>query len=136
MPEKVQKLGLKIDPRLMYLVNDGWVWTVKRAGGGKSPPKPVRLAKGNFDADDAYVYFVDADGDVSRVERVEQKHRSTTARRKPPPPSPERRSHSGAARKGPTSGTVWYQWALVRVTGARGPDAIVALDQQRPLRRG
>lgn len=53
MAEKVQKLGLKIDPKLMYFVSDGWVWTVKRVGGGESPSKPARLAKGNFEADDA-----------------------------------------------------------------------------------
>lgn len=56
--EKVKKLGLKRNGRLLYVGKDGDVWQI-------SPKK--RIANANIKREEGYLYFVDKQGDVSRA---------------------------------------------------------------------
>jgi predicted HNH restriction endonuclease len=65
--EKVAKAGIPRKKNFLLYVQDGAVWRVrkKRPDGPESQPEMV--ADLGFAMDPSYIYFVDKDGDVSRV---------------------------------------------------------------------
>jgi hypothetical protein len=79
--EKVLKLGLRREPEWLLYVTGSRVYRVKMRGG--PPPEVVMVT--NIRQDPAYVYYVDAEGDVARSRRVraEASTRELRARRRP-----------------------------------------------------
>ena len=64
---KVLRLGLERTPGYMYFVRNRAVWRVK---SGVGPVPPEKVVDVELYEDAGYLYFVDADGDISRVKRV------------------------------------------------------------------
>jgi ParB family chromosome partitioning protein len=68
--EKVARTGVKRDQNTMYFVRDGDVWGMPRRQPGKPAGKAQLIAKGAVQMDlTTYLYYVDADGDIARVQR-------------------------------------------------------------------
>ncbi len=84
MAEKVAKLGISRDKDFMLYVKEGEVWRVRRKQPGMPKGKPEKVADGNFEMDNNYIYFVDKDGDVSRAKRAvggQKRKKSATKKR-------------------------------------------------------
>jgi hypothetical protein len=70
MSEKIVKLGIARDPDLLYFIRDGDVWAVPRRKPGQPPEPERKIADGAVEMDmTRYLYFLDEDGDLARVER-------------------------------------------------------------------
>ena len=67
--EKVFTTGIKREDNLMYYVKDGDVWAVPRKQPGGPDGVAVKLVSAGVPMDEAYLYFVDGDGDISRKRR-------------------------------------------------------------------
>jgi hypothetical protein len=52
----------------MYFIKDGDVWRVPRVRKGKAVQQKV--ARAGIEMDDAFIYFLDQDGDIARAKRV------------------------------------------------------------------
>src|SRR5687767_5472185 len=85
MAEKVARLGISRDKDYMLFVKDGAVWRVRRKQPGVPKGRPEKVADGDFQMDNNYIYFVDKDGDVSRAKRAVggQKRKKSAAKRRP-----------------------------------------------------
>ena len=70
MAEKVAKLGINRDKDFMYFVKQGAVWRVPRKQPGVQKGRPEKLHDTGLEQDNAYLYFVDRNGDLSRAKRV------------------------------------------------------------------
>ena len=63
---KVLRLGLEREPGFMYFVRNRAVWRVRK---GVGPTPPEKVADVDLYEDAGYIYFLDGDGDISRVRR-------------------------------------------------------------------
>jgi hypothetical protein len=70
MAEKVAKLGVKREKDFMYYVKGGAVYKVPRKQPGVPKGKSEKVADAGVAMDNAYIYFVDKDGDVARAKRA------------------------------------------------------------------
>ena len=63
---KIARLGIAMDPSLIYYLKQGDVWAIPRGGGSAR-----KIAAAGIVMDYAkYLYYVDDDGDVSADARV------------------------------------------------------------------
>ena len=93
MAEKVKRLGIPREKDMMYYVKDGAVWKVPRKQPGVPKGKPEKVVDGDFKMDSNYIYYVDADGDVSRAKRVVggQKRKKSPAKKKAKKPAAKKK---------------------------------------------
>jgi hypothetical protein len=77
MIEKVAELGLVREKDYMYYLADNAVWKVLRGKRGAPVGDGENIAEGDFEMDANYIYFVDAEGDVSREEKARSPRRAT-----------------------------------------------------------
>jgi DNA-binding protein HU-beta len=74
MAEKVAKLGVQREKDQMYYIkfdnSGGAVMGVPRKQPGQPKGKPSRVAQFDGARDNAYIYFLDKDGDVARAKRA------------------------------------------------------------------
>lgn len=72
MAEKLVSLGVERDPAFLYFVRKGDVWRVARPreelADAERRPQLVIETEAEMDAN--FVYFLDGDGDLSRVRRA------------------------------------------------------------------
>lgn len=96
--EKVELLGISRGQDHMYYVKDGGVWRIQRKQRGVPKGDPQKVVDGTFEMDTDYIYFVDEDGDVSRVTRPEASLRTTKRKSKATsdPSSIKMDEHDGA----------------------------------------
>lgn len=68
---KVARLGIRRDDNLMYYIAKGDVWAMPRKTPGSPGGKPFVVAKAGIAMDfEKYLYYLDADGDISRKSRA------------------------------------------------------------------
>ncbi len=71
MSEKIVRLGIHREDDSFYYLRDGDVYALQRTVPELPPPEPKKVAELGLELDDArYLYFVDSEGDVARVERA------------------------------------------------------------------
>lgn len=80
MAEKVSKLGIPREPGFLYFLRGSNVYKtpMKRASGPSATAKAEMVCPGNFDREDGYLYFLDAEGDISRARREVASARTAT----------------------------------------------------------
>ena len=91
MSEKLVKLEIERDIEFLYFVRNGDVWRVRRKDQSDSK-MPELVQSTDVGASDAYVLYLDADGDLSRV--------SSGAK----PDKPRRKRTTAKAKAGSTAG--------------------------------
>lgn len=64
---KVARLGIEREEGWLYFVRDRAVWRLPRGGPRTHPPEKV--ADADFDEKPGFHYFLDGDGDVTRIKR-------------------------------------------------------------------
>ena len=68
--EKIATLNLKRDENVMLFIKNGDVWGTYRKMPGEPRRRPFLVAEVGLAADfDRFIYYVDKDGDVSRIAR-------------------------------------------------------------------
>jgi hypothetical protein len=77
MAEKIAKLGIVRDDKFLYFIREREVVRTprQRPKGVKNPTETLATIEAEIDRD-RYLYFVDQDGDVARVERKSYLRRS------------------------------------------------------------
>jgi hypothetical protein len=71
MTEKVAKTNVKRDDKnFIYFIKDGAVWGVPRKQPGIPKGKRKKIVDAGIRMDSAYIYFLDKDGDISRIKRA------------------------------------------------------------------
>lgn len=66
MDEKVARLGVQRERGYSYYVKEGGVWRVRQSVLGVPNASPQEVAPSGFLEEPNFIYYVDADGDVSR----------------------------------------------------------------------
>ena len=73
MATKVARLNVKRAPGYFYFIKDTSVY--RQRAGKSAPKKHEKVATFKHERDNAYMYFLDKNGDVSRAERKSGKKR-------------------------------------------------------------
>lgn len=70
MAEKVARTGVQREKDFMYYIKGGAVWKVPRKQPGMPKGKPEKVVDASVSQDNAFIYFLDKDGDVARAKRA------------------------------------------------------------------
>jgi hypothetical protein len=107
MAEKVAKLGVKREKDMMYYIkfsgSGGAVMAVPRKQPGQAKGKPSSVQGFDGARDNAYIYFLDKDGDVARAKRAigGQKRKKSAAKAAKKSAKPKKAAaKKGGAKKG------------------------------------
>jgi hypothetical protein len=69
--EKIATVGVKREDDHMYFVKAGDIWATRRSKPGEPSTESFKVATVGVTMDDKnYLYFVDQDGDIARIERA------------------------------------------------------------------
>ena len=96
MAEKIVELHLERDNDTILYVKNGDIWAQRRRRPGERPEQPRLVKEVGLEVDyEHYLYFVDADGDISRIARklpgalkrkkAAPKRKKTASKKKPAP---------------------------------------------------
>jgi hypothetical protein len=68
--EKIARTGIERRDDMMYFIKNGDVWAMRRKMPGEPRGRAELIAEAGVEMDYArYLYFVDGDGDVARMDR-------------------------------------------------------------------
>jgi hypothetical protein len=68
--EIVQRAGVKRELGYLYFLKGVDVWRVPMRGANTRSKKATRVAKGTYEKEEGYLYFLDSRGDVARATRT------------------------------------------------------------------
>ncbi|MCD6500121.1 MAG: hypothetical protein J7M25_17650 [Deltaproteobacteria bacterium] len=81
--EKIEPAGIQKDNKqFLYYIKNGRVYRIRKKRSVEPKPKPEVAYEGTIQQEPGFIYFVDEDGDISRVPRAKGKKTIKTPKRK------------------------------------------------------
>jgi len=97
--EKIEPAGIQKDNKeFLYYIKNGRVYRIRKKRSIEPKPNPEVAYEGTIQQEPGFIYFVDEDGDISRVPRATGK-KST---KKPPKQPPSRAKKTTPKRRTPS----------------------------------